>query len=251
MRNEDSTPDSPQEGGEGMDRRTVLKTAALIGTAAVITSKKSTVFAQSAPPPPPGAVRDDATREPADTAVHRNLPVPSVAIAGDLESGADARRQTSAPAKRRARLINAGRNSCRCYAIAWSPRRRCIGITPTCCRPTCGRSTASIRRPRRSISTACRRWCGLQTTCPRRAQNTTFGINEITVHLHNGHTGSESDGFAQDFFGRRTLQGQPLRECLRRHRRHSAASAIRARPCTRSGSTTTARRSRPITTISA
>lgn len=30
---------------------------------------------------------------------------------------------------------------------------------------------------------------------------TTFGRNEITVHLHNGHTSSESDGFAGDFFG--------------------------------------------------
>jgi FtsP/CotA-like multicopper oxidase with cupredoxin domain len=30
---------------------------------------------------------------------------------------------------------------------------------------------------------------------------TTFGRNEITVHLHNGHHGSESDGFAGDFFG--------------------------------------------------
>jgi FtsP/CotA-like multicopper oxidase with cupredoxin domain len=30
---------------------------------------------------------------------------------------------------------------------------------------------------------------------------TSFGRNEITVHLHNGHTGSESDGFAGDFFG--------------------------------------------------
>lgn len=29
----------------------------------------------------------------------------------------------------------------------------------------------------------------------------TFGRNEITVHLHNGHHGSESDGFAGDFFG--------------------------------------------------
>ena len=28
-----------------------------------------------------------------------------------------------------------------------------------------------------------------------------FGRNEITIHLHNGHTGSESDGFAGDFFG--------------------------------------------------
>jgi FtsP/CotA-like multicopper oxidase with cupredoxin domain len=30
---------------------------------------------------------------------------------------------------------------------------------------------------------------------------TTFGRNEMTIHLHNGHHGSESDGFAGDFFG--------------------------------------------------
>jgi FtsP/CotA-like multicopper oxidase with cupredoxin domain len=29
---------------------------------------------------------------------------------------------------------------------------------------------------------------------------TTFGHNQITIHLHNGHHGSESDGFAGDFF---------------------------------------------------
>lgn len=33
------------------------------------------------------------------------------------------------------------------------------------------------------------------------ASTTTFGRNEITIHLHNGHHGSESDGFAGDFFG--------------------------------------------------
>jgi len=32
------------------------------------------------------------------------------------------------------------------------------------------------------------------------ATTTTFGRNEITIHLHNGHHGSESDGFAGDFF---------------------------------------------------
>ena len=31
---------------------------------------------------------------------------------------------------------------------------------------------------------------------------TTFGKNEITIHLHNGHHASESDGFAGDFFFR-------------------------------------------------
>ena len=34
------------------------------------------------------------------------------------------------------------------------------------------------------------------------AVTSTFGRNEITIHLHNGHHGSESDGFAGDFFGR-------------------------------------------------
>ncbi|HKX27948.1 MAG TPA: multicopper oxidase family protein [Blastocatellia bacterium] len=33
------------------------------------------------------------------------------------------------------------------------------------------------------------------------ATTSSFGKNELTVHLHNGHTGSESDGFAGDFFG--------------------------------------------------
>jgi FtsP/CotA-like multicopper oxidase with cupredoxin domain len=33
------------------------------------------------------------------------------------------------------------------------------------------------------------------------AMTSTFGRNEITIHLHNGHTASESDGFAGDFFG--------------------------------------------------
>ena len=34
------------------------------------------------------------------------------------------------------------------------------------------------------------------------ASTTSFGTNQTTVHLHNGHTGSESDGFAGDFFNR-------------------------------------------------
>ncbi len=31
--------------------------------------------------------------------------------------------------------------------------------------------------------------------------HTGYGINEITTHLHNGHTASESDGFASDYYG--------------------------------------------------
>ena len=45
------------------------------------------------------------------------------------------------------------------------------------------------------IPTAVRIFNNLPTTV------TGFGINETTVHLHNGHTPSESDGFADDWFG--------------------------------------------------
>ncbi|MGH9753067.1 MAG: multicopper oxidase family protein [Blastocatellia bacterium] len=40
-----------------------------------------------------------------------------------------------------------------------------------------------------------------KNSLPEQAVHTGFGQSELTVHLHNGHTGSESDGFAQDFFG--------------------------------------------------
>ena len=36
---------------------------------------------------------------------------------------------------------------------------------------------------------------------PDELTHTGFGKPEITIHLHNGHHGSESDGFAGDFFG--------------------------------------------------
>ena len=36
---------------------------------------------------------------------------------------------------------------------------------------------------------------------PNQQNHTGFGRSEITIHLHNGHHGSESDGFAGDFFG--------------------------------------------------
>ena len=53
-----------------------------------------------------------------------------------------------------------------------------------------------------------------------------FGSPEISVHLHNLHCASESDGFAGDYWGhlapwpgpdpRRQLQGPPVHELLRR-----------------------------------
>ncbi len=49
----------------------------------------------------------------------------------------------------------------------------------------------------------------------------TFGVPEITIHLHNGHHGSESDGFAGDFFPSSRWKDNLYPNCLRRHRRFS------------------------------
>src|SRR6266540_742439 len=40
-----------------------------------------------------------------------------------------------------------------------------------------------------------------KNSLPNQVDHTGFGRSETTVHLHNGHTASESDGFAGDFFG--------------------------------------------------
>jgi FtsP/CotA-like multicopper oxidase with cupredoxin domain len=40
-----------------------------------------------------------------------------------------------------------------------------------------------------------------RNSLPDEVTHTGFGKPEITIHLHNGHHGSESDGFAGDFFG--------------------------------------------------
>jgi FtsP/CotA-like multicopper oxidase with cupredoxin domain len=78
---------------------------------------------------------------------------------------------------------------------------------------------------------------------------TSFGRNEITVHLHNGHTGSESDGFAGDFFGPGLFKDN--------HYANAYAgidafgeTAIRAKRCAPSGSTIIERRSPRTTTTS-
>ena len=85
MRIEDSEgPLPPEETGaqEGLDRRTVLKTGALIGAAAVLTSKKSLVLAQSAPPPPaePALCGTTPPVSPPTTPFMDTLPVPFPAI---------------------------------------------------------------------------------------------------------------------------------------------------------------------------
>ena len=41
-----------------------------------------------------------------------------------------------------------------------------------------------------------------------------YGVNTHTTHMHNGHTASESDGFASDFWGPGFFRGPSLHQCL-------------------------------------
>lgn len=201
MRNEDSTPDSPQEGGEGMDRRTVLKTGALLGTAAILTSKQSLVLAQGAPPPlaQPVLCGTTAPVSPPTRPFIDTLPVPLPALpqilsplptkaantgAGEAARDAHQRWEQFLP------LIR--------YRMVAAPslHQHHTDLLPSYMWTFNGRYPAPTPLNLYGVPSLVRFTNNLPPTPP----NTTFGINQITVHLHNGHTGSESDGFAGDFF---------------------------------------------------
>src|SRR5688500_2951163 len=88
MSAEPSTSDQQRRFGDmrteddGLDRRTVLKTGALLGAAAVLTSKKSLVLAQGTPPPPaqPVLCGTVAPASPATRPFLDTLPVPQPAL---------------------------------------------------------------------------------------------------------------------------------------------------------------------------
>jgi FtsP/CotA-like multicopper oxidase with cupredoxin domain len=199
---EAAAPEGQQEGRqEGMNRRTVLKAGAIIGAAAVITSKKSSVFAQgvTAPPAPPQLCGITPPVSPATTPFVDNLPVPSPAMP-----------QRLSPAPTQAANI-AGGEAARADHQRWAQflpvlRYRMIAapslhthhrdLLPSYMWTFNGKYPAPTPLNCYGVPSLVRFANGL----PETAQNTTFGINEITVHLHNGHTASESDGFAGDFF---------------------------------------------------
>lgn len=200
MRNEDSTPDSTQETEEGIDRRTVLKTGALLGTAALLTSKQSLVLAQSAPPlAQPVLCGTTAPVSPPTRPFIDTLPVPLPALpqilsplptkaantgAGEAARDAHQRWEQFLP------LIT--------YRMVAAPslHQHHTDLLPSYMWTFNGRYPAPTPLNFYGVPSLVRFTNNLPPTPP----NTTFGINQITVHLHNGHTGSESDGFAGDFF---------------------------------------------------
>ena len=183
----------------GLDRRSVLKAGGLLGATAILTSKK-TAFAQtSGSPTPPVLCGIDPPVSPATTPFRDTLPVPPPAWpvllnplpteAANIAGGEAAR----ANHQRWAQFLPLLH-----YRMDAAPslHRHHADLLPSYMWTFNGQYPAPTPLNFYGVPSIVR----FKNSLPEGAQNTTFGVPEITVHLHNGHTASESDGFAQDFF---------------------------------------------------
>jgi FtsP/CotA-like multicopper oxidase with cupredoxin domain len=186
---------------EGLDRRTVLKTGALLGAAAVLTSKKSLVLAQGAPssPAPPVLCGTTAPVSPPTRPFLDALPVPLPALPQILNPFPTKAANTGAneaardPHQRWEQFLPLVQ-----YRMVAAPslHQHHADLLPSYMWTFNGRYPAPTPLNFYGVPSLVR----FVNNLPAGAANTTFGIPEITVHLHNGHTASESDGFAGDFF---------------------------------------------------
>ncbi|HEU4391016.1 MAG TPA: multicopper oxidase domain-containing protein, partial [Blastocatellia bacterium] len=187
---------------KGIPRRVVLKMGAAAGAASVLgpmilTSKKSSVFAQSGVAEPVLCAPTPVPQSPPHTPFVDNLPIPCPAIpqilspaptkAANIGGGEAARDdhqrwEEFTPAVTYQLELKAGthqfhRDYLPSYVWAFN------GTYPG---PTIlnAYGVPTIVRFKNSLPTS----------------TSSFGTNTSTVHLHNGHTASESDGFAGDFF---------------------------------------------------
>ncbi|MEK6300946.1 MAG: multicopper oxidase family protein [Acidobacteriota bacterium] len=189
--------------GSQLTRRTVLKLGAAAGAGTllapmILTSKKSTVYAQGTVVEPVLCAPTPVPQSPPHTPFLDNLPVPSVAAPQFLSpTPTEAANTTNGEAAR-------------------DPHQRWNEFTPAVTYQLEARAGTHQFHSNYSPSYI---W-GFNGQYPGptvlnaygipslvRFKNSlpvstsSFGTNETTVHLHNGHTASESDGFAGDFFG--------------------------------------------------
>ena len=190
------------ESTKGIPRRTVLKMGAAAGAATVLgpvilTSRKSTVYAQGTVPEPVLCAPTPVPQSPPHTPFVDNLPIPAPAIPKILSptptefantGGGEAARD---PHQRWAEFTPAVTYQLEAKAGTHQFHRDYLpsyiwGFDGKYPGPTVlnAYGVPSIVRFKNSLP----------------ATTSSFGTNKTTVHLHNGHTASESDGFAGDFF---------------------------------------------------
>jgi FtsP/CotA-like multicopper oxidase with cupredoxin domain len=185
---------------EGVNRRTVLKTGALLGAAAVITTKKSPVFAQTTnPPAPPVPCGTTPPTSPATRPFIDDLPIPPPALPMNLspaptrEANEDNGEAARAPHDRWTQFFPLIR-----YQMTAAPslHQHHADLLPSYMWTFNGRYPAPTPLNFYGVPSLVR----FRNQLPPPGQHPGFGTEQITVHLHNGHTASASDGFAGDFF---------------------------------------------------
>jgi FtsP/CotA-like multicopper oxidase with cupredoxin domain len=196
--------DACQASGEQsfrISRRTLVKGSVIVGAAAVITSKKTAV-AQEYPgvPAAPGAPTScdpEPTNSPSTTPFVDDLPIPAIAQQAPLfpfptkNANIGAGEAARAPHQRWEQFLPQDFY----HSIAFATTHRFHrDFSPTYLWTFNGRYPADTIRGFYGRSSLVR----FRNQLPN---DPVAAIPEITVHLHNGHTPSESDGFAGDFFG--------------------------------------------------
>ncbi len=184
-----------------VDRRTVIKGGVITGAAAVITSKKTAVFAQSYPPPPapegPSLCDPRPDNSPPTTPFVENLPIPAVEAptflypyptkAANIGAGEAARDDHQRWAEFPPQVF---------YESVAAPSLHTFhrDLSPTYLWTFNGHYPGRTFLGYYGQSQLVR----FRNNLPLDAQ--VAAIPQLTVHLHNAHTPSESDGFAGDFF---------------------------------------------------
>ncbi|HVF90518.1 MAG TPA: multicopper oxidase domain-containing protein [Blastocatellia bacterium] len=185
-----------------ISRRDMLKMGAAAGAVTILgptllTSKKSLVFAQGAVAEPVLCAPTPVPVSPATTPFLDNLPIPLPAVPQFLSptptenantAGGEAAR---APHQRWAQLTPAITYQMEAKAATHQFHSN---LLPSYAWAFNGKYPAPTVLNAYGLPSIVRFKNSLPTT------TTSFGTPEITIHLHNGHTSPESDGFAQDFF---------------------------------------------------
>lgn len=181
-----------------VDRRTLIKTGAAIGAAAVITSSK-TARSQGypTPPPPPPGLCETPSASPPTTPFADELPIPEVAPPTFLHPFPTQHANVWAGEAARdahQRWFEFFPQVFYQNSAAPSMHQFHSDLLPTYLWTFNGRYPARTILGHYGVSSLVR----FRNDLP--VNNPTAGINQITIHLHNSHTPSESDGFASDFF---------------------------------------------------
>jgi FtsP/CotA-like multicopper oxidase with cupredoxin domain len=184
-------------GGSGLTRRTALKLAAAAGAVTMLTSRKSLAMALPAIPPEPTDCTPNPGQSPATTPFVQALPIPPIAIPTILNPQPTLSANTAAGEAARADHQNFNQFFPFVqYDISIQPMLHQFdpAIPPTYCWGYNGIYPGPTFLGVYGLPSLVR----FHNNLP--ANHNGFGTNTHTTHLHNGHTASESDGFAADFW---------------------------------------------------